>query len=255
MIGLDPARQDKTRFLIHPYWPVPAKAGGSLATPLDRRPSGVFSCASTMLSHQERAARRKRIVDEIVRGDSVQEVANRHGVSFGFVRNVCASNCKGILRQRRNHELRQGVDRSRHRLAAKLHSEGMTFEEIGRRLGVTRERVRQLVHKAHGNVAVGIARRHEIREKRLPTIQDVLRQAASNRHWSKEKIIAALQRFASQHNRAPGAHEWLTKRPAGCPSVHTVQRYFGTWAAGLAAAGLTSNPHGSASHRSRTHRS
>ncbi len=68
--------------------------------------------------------------------------------------------------------------------------------------------------------------------------------------WTREEIIAALQRDARRLGRPPKCREW--NRPLGVgifqwnrsvpraarPSVATVQQHFGSWNAGLTAAGL-----------------
>jgi hypothetical protein len=59
-------------------------------------------------------------------------------------------------------------------------------------------------------------------------------------HWTRERVLAALQRDASRRGRAPTREEWA--RPArGRPSGSTVAKLFGTWNAGLRAAGLPLN--------------
>lgn len=55
--------------------------------------------------------------------------------------------------------------------------------------------------------------------------------------WSKEEIIAAIQKWAREHGRPPTANEW-TKRIIGYPSASTVAKHFGSWAEGIEAAGF-----------------
>ncbi len=63
------------------------------------------------------------------------------------------------------------------------------------------------------------------------------------RAWTREAIIAALQGWTDAHGRAPHEAEWrrsgLEHPPAG-----TVKRVFGSWSAGLRAAGLEPALHG-----------
>lgn len=58
------------------------------------------------------------------------------------------------------------------------------------------------------------------------------------RHWTQERIIEAIRRFVSETGRIPVSSEWLRNCPDGCPSIAVVQREFGTWAAGVRAAGF-----------------
>lgn len=60
---------------------------------------------------------------------------------------------------------------------------------------------------------------------------------AYNLPWAKEDVIDALQAFAERHGRAPSKTE-LERPPAGYPSAPTVRRRFGSFTAGLRAAGL-----------------
>lgn len=72
-------------------------------------------------------------------------------------------------------------------------------------------------------------------------------------HWTRERVIAALQREAARRGRPPTMKEWRRRngRPlrlgqtwtAGHrPTAQTVVRVFGSWMAGLEAAGLTPKP-------------
>lgn len=68
-------------------------------------------------------------------------------------------------------------------------------------------------------------------------------------HWTPERIVAALQREAKRRGRAPTCKEWMKPNgrplrfgkpwtPGHRPTTATVVRVFGSWTAGLAAAGL-----------------
>lgn len=59
--------------------------------------------------------------------------------------------------------------------------------------------------------------------------------------WTRERIIAALHEFAAEHGRAPFAKEWRVASPR-YPNAQTVERRFGSWNAGLEAAGLETRP-------------
>jgi Homing endonuclease associated repeat len=55
--------------------------------------------------------------------------------------------------------------------------------------------------------------------------------------WNSEEILAALRAYAKQFGRPPAKQE-LEWPPAGYPSSRTVRRHFGSFTAGLRAAGL-----------------
>jgi Homing endonuclease associated repeat len=61
-----------------------------------------------------------------------------------------------------------------------------------------------------------------------------------NRAWSDAEVIQALSDWAREHGRPPMWHEWLRAAP-GRPCNVTVSEHFGTWKAGLATAGFSSN--------------
>jgi hypothetical protein len=56
--------------------------------------------------------------------------------------------------------------------------------------------------------------------------------------WDDLDVIRALQAWTSEYGRPPTWADWLRAAPQH-PSVTTVRAHFGTWAAGLAAAGLS----------------
>jgi hypothetical protein len=63
-----------------------------------------------------------------------------------------------------------------------------------------------------------------------------------NRHWTQERIIDAIKRFAAEHGRPPVAPEWLYgshgKNGDGYPYATTVLNEFGSWANAIEAAGF-----------------
>ncbi len=92
------------------------------------------------------------------------------------------------------------------------------------------------------------------------------------RKWTRERIIRAFQRFQAATGRTPrvsdkqGIHESQVLRFSGArirefeqvqelglvlPPSQFVKREFGSWAAGLAAAGMTPSSGGSTDHRKR----
>jgi hypothetical protein len=56
--------------------------------------------------------------------------------------------------------------------------------------------------------------------------------------WTRATIIEALQRDAQRLGRAPTAQEWQRGASTNRPSYATVCNHFGSWRAGLCAAGL-----------------
>lgn len=76
---------------------------------------------------------------------------------------------------------------------------------------------------------------------------------AHNARWTRESVMAAIHLFADRYGRPPTAtdfnpahaiargHGWRAKRwqrDADYPSIFSVQRVFGSWSAGVAAAGF-----------------
>jgi hypothetical protein len=55
--------------------------------------------------------------------------------------------------------------------------------------------------------------------------------------WTPEEILAALRAYAAEFGKSPAKQE-LEYPPAGYPSSRTVRRHFGSFTAGLKAAGL-----------------
>jgi hypothetical protein len=59
---------------------------------------------------------------------------------------------------------------------------------------------------------------------------------ANRRIWTRPEILAALERWMSDHGRPPRQSE-LTYASAGMPTMNTIRRHFGSYAAALEAAG------------------
>jgi Homing endonuclease associated repeat len=64
------------------------------------------------------------------------------------------------------------------------------------------------------------------------------RTGRNNPTWDNAGIITALQAWAAEHGRSPTASDWGSARSNGYPSHATVSNRFGSWNAGLKAAGL-----------------
>lgn len=71
--------------------------------------------------------------------------------------------------------------------------------------------------------------------------------------WTREAIVAAIQRWAAEHESPPSARDWNTtmaradgrpERGTEYPNTDTVQRAFGSWNAGIEASGFASLPRG-----------
>lgn len=60
---------------------------------------------------------------------------------------------------------------------------------------------------------------------------------ANKPSWGREEILAALRAYPEEFGRPPAKQE-LEWPPAGYPSSRTVRRHFGSFTAGLRAAGL-----------------
>lgn len=60
------------------------------------------------------------------------------------------------------------------------------------------------------------------------------------RMWTRDQIIAAIRRWASEHGCPPVATDWQSARPANAywPYDSTVSTVFGCWANGIEAAGF-----------------
>lgn len=68
------------------------------------------------------------------------------------------------------------------------------------------------------------------------------------RYWTQARVIEAIQRYAAEHGRPPSARDWLLGSHGietdGYPNAVLVQREFGSWAAGIEAAGFPRPPIG-----------
>lgn len=71
----------------------------------------------------------------------------------------------------------------------------------------------------------------------LPCQNELLHE---RRYWTRERIVAGLRKFAADHGRQPSATDLNAAGVAehGYPPVTIVQREFGSWSNGIAAAGF-----------------
>lgn len=78
-----------------------------------------------------------------------------------------------------------------------------------------------------------------------------------NTRWTREVIVQRIRDWAELHGRPPSAKNWLHFPPNGTrrrewPTVQSVQRAFGSWAAGIEAAGFT-RPEAGGRYQDRPH--
>jgi hypothetical protein len=65
------------------------------------------------------------------------------------------------------------------------------------------------------------------------------RRQQEQRRWTPDAIVDAIHRFAAEHGRQPTSTEWQSDiRGDGYPATETVLDVFGSWAAGVEAAGF-----------------
>jgi hypothetical protein len=73
----------------------------------------------------------------------------------------------------------------------------------------------------------------------LGSLQAALESAnlpVARRRWDRDRIVAAIVRYAEEHDRLPTSRDW--RRSTGVhPHATTVLQQFGSWSAALAAAG------------------
>lgn len=60
-------------------------------------------------------------------------------------------------------------------------------------------------------------------------------------YWTRERIVEALDEWADAHGSPPSMFEWRRSGDSH-PPASVVQERFGSWRAGLAAAGMTPRP-------------
>jgi hypothetical protein len=133
---------------------------------------------------------------------------------------------------------------------ARLKSLGWRNAEIAAHLGMRESGVRNLINDPDG------AKQRERRKCYQGTCETCgastdgsngrsaaprfCAQCAPDAHriWTREKLIATIRRFASEHGRPPHSSEWNGPRCSGYPSSFTVRYVFGSWANGIEAAGF-----------------
>jgi hypothetical protein len=60
--------------------------------------------------------------------------------------------------------------------------------------------------------------------------------------WTRETVVESMRAWAAEHGRPPRATDWTHAEQGAHPSSKTVYDLFGSWPAGLAAAGFSPSP-------------
>jgi hypothetical protein len=70
-------------------------------------------------------------------------------------------------------------------------------------------------------------------------------ESRHRKDWTRAQVVDAFKRYAREEGRSPSTAVLNRRaRPNYCPCTMTVKKLFGSFPAGLAAAGLESNPVG-----------
>jgi hypothetical protein len=145
------------------------------------------------------------------------------------------------------------------REATRLRAQGLTYREIGERLGVA-------LQTAHEWVTDPDLSRHRARRARYggtcekcgnPTDGSrgpaaapsrLCKSCADEPWWTEERVIAAIRRWHELTGQAPSATDWYPSHPRHKPSAalglgrwpsnKAMRRVFGSWTAAVEAAGL-----------------
>lgn len=136
--------------------------------------------------------------------------------------------------------------------AAQLRARGMPYRKIAERLAISTSYASNLVNDPDGELARARKRNYgrncEICGARTNGSDGMFKapricgrcwnqKRHEERHWSPERILAAIRAWAAEHGRPPGAREWRHTRPTA-PTTNTVVREFGSWANAIEAAGF-----------------
>ena len=132
-------------------------------------------------------------------------------------------------------------------LVAQLRAEGLTFREIGERLGIHLKTAFEWFHDPTG--AKGYRRRRRWDEERMTPCVDcgeltshrVERCLSCTKVWTRQAIVLAIEEWADENGGIPPtANQWTSARKRGLPvpAVPTVQKEFGSWAAAVKEVGL-----------------
>jgi hypothetical protein len=160
--------------------------------------------------------------------------------------------------------------------AQRLREQGVKHREIAEQMGVSLSSVRHYLHDPDGSKMR--ARKDSYRgicqdcgaatdgSNGAAAAPNYCWECAPAHHaiWTCERIVEKIHEWAELYGRPPGVMDWspnhARRHPSlsqelkqrkierfgvgRWPSVEAVYRYFGSWTAGLAAAGFSPNPSG-----------
>jgi hypothetical protein len=94
-------------------------------------------------------------------------------------------------------------------------------------------------------LALGFCVKHYQRFRRHGSADVVLSAGGGRRPtvWTRERIIEAIQTWVAQHGSVPSSESWIVAGE-NRPTCNTVRNAFGSWSAGIRAAGFTPRPGG-----------
>ncbi len=136
---------------------------------------------------------------------------------------------------------------------APLHAEGVAIKDIARLNQVSYSFVSDLLNDPDGTKAARRKKRYagtclscgrptsgHDGPRNAPTIcaQCFQDKQSRERKWTPERLIAQLQAYGRKHGHPPNSQDVLHGRGDISPNVTIVQREFGSWRAGLIAAGF-----------------
>lgn len=145
--------------------------------------------------------------------------------------------------------------------ASRLRAKGLYSREIAAAMGISLSYVRGLFNdpdgakdrarkNSYGGVCLRCGKRTDgsngrAKAPKICAACDAIR-LHEERYWTRERVIAAIQRWAAEHGRPPRANEWQRAHPDGWwPAATSVYRtstnpgaVFAYWADAIEAAGF-----------------
>jgi hypothetical protein len=144
--------------------------------------------------------------------------------------------------------------------AARLYNLGLTQKQVARRMGISRsyagvlltdpdgtqQRVRRATYQGACERCGGVTKSNGTSTPSRHCRDCAREIATENKRWTRETVIAAIQRFALEHGRPPISTDWLKSRAAGrdewAPPASVVfgptRQPFRSWADAIEAAGF-----------------
>lgn len=136
----------------------------------------------------------------------------------------------------------------KHAMITSLQRAGLTRKAIAAHLGMKEGRVHNLLNDPDGAKQRARRRRYQGTCETCGAATDgsngrakaprFCREHTQTAVWTRDKVIAAIRRFATTHGRPPTATDWHSRCESGYPATSTVRRVFGSWADGIEAAGF-----------------